>query len=78
MAPTNEFAFEGDHHYVKICLGGEMEANMNSEVPSSFAGWDPFEAFVSTPFPSSFPLARPDGSGFVLVYFRSGKRGKRS
>ncbi len=72
MAPTDEFAFEGNHHYVEIRLGGEVEANLNSEVSGSFAGGNPLEAFVPSPFPSSFLLAGPDGNGLVPIYFRSG------
>ncbi len=72
MAPTDEFAFEGNHHCVKICLGGEVQANLNSKVSSSFADGNPLGAFVSAPFPSSFLFAGPDGNGFVPIYFRSG------
>jgi hypothetical protein len=53
-----------------------VEANLNSKVSSSFAGRNPLEAFVSAPFPSSFLLAGPDGSRFVLVYFRFGGAAK--
>jgi hypothetical protein len=72
MAPTDEFAFEGNHHCVKIRLWGEVEANLNSEVWSSFAGGDPLGAFIPSPFSSSFLLAGPYGSGLVPIYFRSG------
>jgi len=72
MAPTDEFAFEGNHHCVKICLGGEVEANLDFEVSSSFVDGDPLEAFVPSLIPSSFLLASPDGSGFVPIYFRFG------
>jgi hypothetical protein len=71
MVPADEFAFESNHHNIKISLGGEVEANLNSEVPGSFAGGDPLETFVPTPLPSFFFFARLDGSEFVPVYFCS-------
>ncbi len=49
---------------------------MNSEVSGSFTGGNPLEAFVSAPFPNSFLLAGPNGSRFVLVYFRFGGAAK--
>jgi hypothetical protein len=71
MAPANEFAFEGNHHSIKVCLGGEVETYLDPKVPSSLAGGYPLEAFTSAPLPSPFLLTSPNGGGLVPIYLRS-------
>ncbi len=61
MAQIDQFAFEGEHHFVKICFGGELEADLDSQVSGAFPFWDPSEAYFSAPSPSSFLLTVPDG-----------------
>ncbi len=76
VTPADEFAFEGNHHGVKVRLEGEVESHLDPEVPSSLSSWNPPEAFASTPFPRPFLLARPYGSRFVPVYLRPGCKAK--
>jgi hypothetical protein len=62
MALIDQLAFEGKHHLVKVCFGGEMEANLNSKVSGAFPFRDPFEAYLFALGPGSSLLAGPDGS----------------
>jgi hypothetical protein len=61
VAPIDQLAFEGEHHFVKVCFGGEVEADLDSKVSGAFPFQDPSEAYFSAPCPSSFLLTGPDG-----------------
>ncbi len=61
MAPFDQLAFEGEHHVVKVCFGGEVEADLDSKVSGAFPFWDPSEAYFSAPGPGSCLLTGLDG-----------------
>jgi hypothetical protein len=72
VAPTDQLAFEGEHHLVKVYFDGEVEADLDSKVSGAFPFWDPSKAYFSTPGPGSFFFTGPNGDEFVLVYFGLG------
>jgi hypothetical protein len=61
LASIDELAFEGKHHFIKICFGRQMEVDLDSEVVGALSFQDPSEANLLAPTPCLFLLASPNG-----------------
>jgi hypothetical protein len=60
MAPADELAFEGEHHFIKVRFRGKVRAHLDSKVPGAFTVRDSFETLSFSPLPCPFLLAGPN------------------
>ncbi len=68
-APIYELSLEGDHPFIKVGFGGEVESDLDSQVSHSLAFQDPLESHFLTLVPF-FPFpAGPYCGRFVPVDF---------